>query len=131
MTAQNTTLAMPPGEVYLQQLALLREEMATAMLGISGNSLSVLEESLWKQQVLCVSLKRLLQMLQGAQIDSDCMARIRSATSALHSLNQTYEELVKQARSHTEVLYGLCVSYSNGSPQEDASGRGRLCSLKA
>lgn len=131
MALQPTWPASGPGEAYLQQLASLREEMASAMLAISGDSISVLEESLWRQQVLCVSLKRLLQQVQNAKVDSECMNRIRAATVALHRVNQTYAELITQVRSQSEVMYGLCLSYTTDSPHETPGRNGRLCSFEA
>lgn len=101
------------GELYLHQLEQLRHEMSTAMLAISGNSLRVFEESLWRQQVLCISLKRLLQSLQVATLDNGAMARIHSATEALYRLNQTYADLVQQSGRSTDLLYGLCRSYND------------------
>ena len=99
----------------VEQLASLRDEMSTAMLAISGDSIGILEESLWKQEVLCVSLKRLLQTIQGAGADAVSLIRIQNAMSALHQLNQTYANLVQQSRAQADVLYGLCQSYRNTS----------------
>ena len=118
-------------DAYIEQTTLLREEINAAMLAISGNSLQVLEESLWRQEVLCTSLRRLLQALQGEAIDSASMARIRSSTLALHQVNRTYANLVQQSRMQAEVLYGLCLSLKEASCGEILNRSVRLDRLEA
>lgn len=117
-------------EAYLEEVELLRDEISTAMLAISENTLEALEQSLWRQQVLCVSVKRLLESIHRTEIDSAAMTRVRSATTALHTLNQSYATLVQQSRSSADLLYSLCRSYRDASHREPGSDAHR-CSLEA
>ncbi len=128
---QQDRIADHEGEAYLQQLDLLRAEMSDAMLAISGNSLQALEESLWRQEVLCVSLKRLLQSLQQAQLDSSVMVRMRSAATALHTLNQSYAGLIQRSKSSADLFYGLCRSYNEASSREGGTNPGVSRSFEA
>ncbi len=118
-------------DLYFQQLEWLREEMHTAMLSISSNSLQVLESSLWKQEVLCVSLKHLVQSMQGSMLGGNAMVRVQSATMALSKLNETYADLVSQARSSSDLLYGLCLSYQQATHRGAHADLGNHCSLEA
>ena len=128
---QHNRLEAHDGKAYLRQLELLRAEMNDAILAISGNSLQALEESLWRQEVLCVSLKRLLQSLHDTRIDSAILVRMQSATTALHTVNQSYAGLIQRSRSSADLLYGLCRSYSEASSHEDGSTSGAFRSFEA
>ena len=72
-------------DLYLDQLEALREEITVAMLAISKNSIRVLDASLWRQEVLCVSLARLLEHVRGTAIDGKTMSRMQSATAAFNT----------------------------------------------
>ncbi len=113
VTEQHTQTQRSNGEAYLHQLGALHEEIHAAMLAISGNSLPELEQSLWRQEVLCVSLKHLTHSMGPASVEGSLMLRIQTATAALGQLNATYCKLVEQARSSTNVLYGLCRDYKD------------------
>ena len=115
----------------LQQLESLRTEIGQAMTAISGNSLQALEESLWRQEVLCVSLKRLMQTLPEGEAGSSAMIRIRSTTAALYALNQSYAGLVQQSKASSDLLYSLCLSYKDASSREVNGNAGTLCSFEA
>ena len=104
--------------VCLDQIDLLKGEINAAMLAIAGNALRPLQESLWRQEVLCVSLKRLLQLLRGTNCKPDAIDRIRAATAALHRLNQTYAIVIQQSSASTDILYNLCRSYKESSYNE-------------
>lgn len=116
---------------YLQQAMLLEGEMKAAMQAISSNSLQALEESLWRQEVLCVSLKRMLQTVQSAPADTEVMLRMRSASSALHTLNQTYAGLVQQSRLSTDLMLRLSLSYSDPALVESNANLSSRCCVEA
>ena len=113
VTEQHTQEQQSNGEAYLHQLDTLREEIHAAMVAISGNSLPGLEQSLWQQEVLCVSLKHLTNSMGQTSVEGPLVQRIQTATAALYQLNATYCKLVEQARSSTNVLYGLCRDYKD------------------
>ncbi len=129
MAAQDPKLPSS-GELYLEQLDVLREEIGSAMAAISGNSLGALEESLWRQEILCVSLTRLLQAASEGNLNGTALIRMRSTMTALHTLNKTYADLVEQAKSSNHLLYSLCSSYKDSGSRHTAE-TGLHCSLKA
>ena len=118
-------------DLYVQQLEFLREEMTRSMRAISGNSLQVLEESLWRQEVLCVSLQRLVRALGSGNAGSAAMARVRSATTDLHRLNQTYARLIQQSKASCDLMYGLCASYAESSLRDSPTSIGHPYPLEA
>jgi hypothetical protein len=110
------------GTAFLGEFDALREELNTAMLAISGNSLAALERSLWRQEVLCVSLQRLSQSLDPESMESPLMARIGKANAALHHLNESYTSLVQQSSHSAGLLHNLCRSYKDAaSPMLESS----------
>lgn len=103
------------GAAYLRQVEELRGEIEGAMQAISGNRLGLLEESLWRQQVLCTSLKHLSQSLSAKDAGGPLMGRIREASVRLAEVNRTYAYLVQQSAGSTELLLRLCRSYRDES----------------
>lgn len=128
MSAPHPAIQENAGEHCLQHLVSLEWELTSAISAIAGNALEPLEKSLWNQQVLCTGLKHLVQTLQTAPVDPSLMDAVRSSMSALHSLNQTYAELVRQARSQSQVLHALCDTYQQSQPRQAAGSR--ACSLE-
>lgn len=119
MSTQPSNTITPPGAsaaVYLEQTEALREEMQAAMLAIAGDRLHVLEESLWRQQVLCTSLKHLSHSLASDQVESSLMLRIRESSTALREVGRTYAALIQQSREHGDLLSRLCHSYRDAAP---------------
>ena len=118
---------------YLEQLETLRREMQAAMLAISSNQLTILEQSLWKQQVLCTSLKHLSHILASEEMESSLSRRIRESTTALHEVSRTYAALLKQASASGDLLLRLCHSYRDASPlpPPDVAVAPRLLSCEA
>ena len=114
----------------LAEIDSLGREISVAISAISGNSLRALEESLWRQEVLCTSLKQLLQTL-GRSTDSTTMIRMRSAMSDLHRLNQTYAVLVEQSRNSNDLLYALSRGYKTEFSHDVGNTTGYSCSLEA
>ena len=119
------------GQNYCQQLHSMRDEMSASMLAISSNSLHAFEESLRRQEVLCLSLTRLLQVVGGTEADTSALVSIRSATTALHRLNKTYSELVQQSRVSGELMYALCRSYTDSRIRDAREESHPRCSFEA
>ena len=104
-------------QAYSYQLETLREEIQVALSAISGNALGALQDSLWRQEVLCAGLNRLLHSLQETGVDLSALHRMRAATASLYALNQTYADLVQQSRESTDLMYALCQNYQKSSPR--------------
>ncbi len=118
-------------ELYLQQVEWLRGEIERAVQAISANTLQVLEESLWRQEVLCVSLQRVVRTMVGTSVNSATMARVRKATADLQHLNKTYSRLIQQSKASCDLMYGLCRSYSEHSAREVPTSTGAPYPLEA
>lgn len=110
------------GAAYLQHVEELRSEIEDAMRAISGNQLAVLEESLWRQQVLCTGLKHLSQTLAEEDAGGPLMERVREASTRLFEVNRAYAYLVQQSAGSTELLLRLTQSYGSG----DGTNRGGM-----
>ena len=99
------------GAAYLRQMDDLRDEIQSAMRAIAGNSLSVLEGSLWRQEVLCTSLRHLARTLGPDALSGPLTARLRDTSLALQELNRTYALLIQQSSQSADLLYRLCRGY--------------------
>lgn len=119
-----------PGEASLEHVEALRAEIHRAMAAVSGNALEAFEESLWRQEVLCVGLKHLLGAAHERDRSLTLQTRLRASMTALHQLNQSYAELLQQAQASNHLLYALCRSYGAHS-REPAPFTGTRCSLEA
>lgn len=91
----------------------LEHEVQEATGAIARNDLRDLEESLWRQETLCVRLKRLISALSPAALSSVSRAALREAASSLRAQSQIYEKLVVQSRRSTTILQHLCSLYRN------------------
>ena len=132
MTTTGVSLAefLEPGDQYLLQVALLREEISNATLAIAGNYIEALEECLWRQEVLCTSLKRLLQVIEENG-SSRAHAHMLDATADLHGVSLTFAAVIEQSRNHASVMQGLCRSYRDRFPSEPSLQQKHLDSWKA
>lgn len=114
MSTQATIAAQQPTPTavsYLDDTEALRGEIESAMGHIAGNRLPALEESLWRQQVLCTSLKHLSKALSLATIEPPLERRLREAGAALEQLNRSYSLLIQQSSQQNGLLLRLCRSY--------------------
>ena len=118
-----------PEDLCIQFAKELEEEIAAAILAIALDSMDVLEESLWKQQVLCATLRGQLDTLSHQGIDPGGLPHVVGAFSSLRNANRTYSSLVQQSRASTDLLLKLCLGYreADNSPHRDAV----LCALEA
>ena len=105
-----------PAASYLHEMEQLSDEIRSAMLAISGNQLSVFEASLWRQQVLCTSLKHLSQTFAPETVQPSLQQRLRETAAALLDLNRSYSLLVEQASQSSDLLYRLCRGYKDAAP---------------
>ena len=121
--ALSTTETHSTSAVYLRQMDELRDEIQSAMLAIAGNSLSVLEGSLWRQEVLCTSLKHLSRTLGPDALHGPLTARIHETSIALQELNRTYSLLIQQSSQSADLLYRLCRSYKDHSSSNPSALR--------
>ena len=106
---------------YLHDVEQLRGEIESAMLCVSGNRLAALEESLWRQQVLCTGLRHLSRSLATEAIERPLMGRIQQASAALDQLNRSYAQLIQQSSRDNSLLLGLCRSYQESAEQAASS----------
>lgn len=115
-------------ELYVHRLDELREEIGRAMAAISGNKLAALEESLWRQEVLCTGLKHICCTAEQAQPGPALAKELRKSLCALHNANRSYVELLRQAQVSNHLLYALCAAHAATLNPPNVAPR---CSLEA
>ena len=120
----------PAGELYVHRIDELRDEIRQAMAAISGNKLQALEESLWRQELLCTGLKHMVGTVQGTRPGTTLNTRLQASLAALHQVNQSYAELLRQAGASNHLLYALWESYSPHT-RERTNPAHTHCSLEA
>ena len=112
--------------LYQQQLQALAFEMRVAMQAIASNSLSTLEASVAKQEMLCHALLKLSARLQQESRPSDLgpsfpadpvEKRTAAAGKALRELNTQYASLLKHSGRSIALLSSLCRSYTGHFPE--------------
>jgi hypothetical protein len=128
---------------YLQHIEALTAEIKAGMEAIGSNALSTFEESVSKQQGLCMSLSQLTGQVslkqetgQGTKQDGALPRpasapdraltnRIRIAAELLLDLNQQYAALLKHSGESVRLFAGLCRSYTGHfqSPAEMGANR--------
>ena len=120
--------------VYLQQMQTLAFEMNAAMGAIAGNSIAELEESIAKQEMLCVRLAKMATAVQEelqtsteqplpAQMDSEVAMRIQAAGGAIRTLNMQYAALLKHSGRSVALLSALCRNHTGQEFQEACGAR--------
>jgi hypothetical protein len=109
----NSNPASKEQELCLQHLEALQREVKIAVSAIAHNSLPEFEQSLWRQEMLCAGLKRLLLAVRRSTREIDDLGRLQAAGGRLRTLNRTYEGLVRRATQSAAQLRGLCQLYTN------------------
>jgi len=107
---------------YLQQLQELAFEISVATDAIAANALTTLQESVAKQEMLCVSLATMASVFgDGArpseqpsalEADSGIELKIRTARQAIRELNLQYAALLKHSGKSIALLISLCRSHT-------------------
>ncbi|MDR3735504.1 MAG: hypothetical protein P4L10_08220 [Acidobacteriaceae bacterium] len=120
--------------VYLQQLQLLAAEIQVAMKAIASNALSVMEESVAKQEMLCAVLREKAKTIgDGLRSpvqriphcpDDTIEFRIMTTSAAIRELNLQYASLLKHSGRSIHLLASLCRSQA-GQIREDRGTRSK------
>lgn len=126
MMLQELKESLEIGDACLRDIRDLRTEMADAVNAIAENRLPKVEESLWRQEMLCASLRRSLLRLGRAAPSKDLLVRLRDAFAKLQSEAAGYESLVRQSSRTSSLLGDLCGLYAP-MPQQVRSSR--LCQI--
>ncbi len=113
MNTPDVHLLTGTDEVCIRQIHDLEEAIQSAILAVANDAVEELEDSLWKQQVLCSGLQRSLESITVGGVTPDLIERISRAMTTLHSANRTYAELVRQAQVSANLLLKLCNSYES------------------
>jgi hypothetical protein len=101
------------GAVSLQNVKDLQDELQAAISAVARNSLSDLELSLWRQEMLCAGLKRSLFVLRRSAPGKELLRRLRGESVSLQHMNRSYESLVQQSSRSMSLLQDLCSLYTN------------------
>jgi hypothetical protein len=102
-----------PGIACLRRLAELHSEMKAAIAAIASNSLSDLEHSLWRQEMICAGLKRSIFTLRRSALSAETLGNLRDVSHSLRELNRSYESLVQQSNRSAALLLDLCRLYTH------------------
>lgn len=121
-------LAKTTGKLFVHRIQEMREEIRRAMAAISSNELGALEESLWRQEVLCTGMKQLLRTARQAQPGPALATELRTSLRALYYVNLSYAELVRQSQASNHLIYALCAAHAAKSDRPAVTPR---CSLEA
>jgi len=101
------------GAAPLQVLKELRDELQAALSAVARNALPDLELSLWRQEMLCMGLKRSLFLLKRSVPGKEVLRHLRDASISLQNMNRSYESLVQQSNRSTSLLLDLCSLYKD------------------
>jgi hypothetical protein len=131
MTVEALQTRNDAAHAYHQQLQDLALELQNAITAITSNSISGLEESVAKQEMLCSSLSSLAKTLSNGvrsseqpllpSLDSDVSQKISSANRAIHDLNLQYASLLKHSGRSIALLSALCKSHTGQFPEARGS----------
>ena len=107
---------------YLQQLQSLASEISGAMEAISSNSLTALQESIARQEMLCAQVATAARAFDQpgqslAPAEAPMESKIHAARGAILELNLQYGALLKHAGRTIAILLSLCRSHT-GRTQE-------------
>lgn len=102
----------------------LEQQIQAATRAIARNRLGELEESLWRQEMLCGRLKRSISAIRPPTSNVASVGFLRDAASRLKEQAQIYERLVTQSSRSTAILQHLCSLYRNAAqhPQRSIYG---------
>ena len=109
-----------PGAVYLEELETLALEISAAMDAIAANALSRFQDSVAKQEMLCVSLLQITkaagkgsrpikEVLRSDDLEVD--RKLQAASEAIRKLNLRYAALLKHSGRSIALLAALCKSH--------------------
>lgn len=126
----NTLAIQTPDELaasYLQQLQELALEISVATDAIAANALTRLQESVAKQEMLCISLATMAnafgdgsaasEKLVTQLSDTTIKSKIRSGRRAVVELNLQYAALLKHSGKSISLLISLCRSHTGRSQE--------------
>jgi hypothetical protein len=130
LMAETRIRIIPAGE-HLELLRALAIELDRAMEAIAQNNLRELEDSIARQQSLCILLSNSSQRIEedsrppagdAQPMEPEIKRQIGAATGELKKLNQRYSILLKHS-SRSAAMMALLFSSYRGQIKE-ASGQG-------
>lgn len=107
------TAQMDPRNDALMQIEQLVAELQLVMSAAARNSVGEVEQSLWRQEMLCVALQRAIDQLICAPRCAADIGALRAAGAQLKLLNRAYGSLVQQGRRSVVPLLKLCHLYGS------------------
>lgn len=107
--------------MFVKLLGALEQEIQEGTIAIARNRLADLEESLWRQEAICVKLKQSIGTIHLDMLNAGSHAQLREVASLLKTRSQIYEKLVAQSSRSNAILQHLCSLYRNAARN---AGRG-------
>lgn len=102
-------------ETCVQLLQNLQQEIQTSVGAVSQNNLREFELSLWRQEMVCSNLRRLLAADDTLATDSKSAGTLHDAAIELKFQTDVFARLVERCRRSTAILQDLCSLYGNAS----------------
>lgn len=102
-------------ETCVRLLQGLQHEIQTSVGAVSRNNLRAFELSLWRQEMVCSNLKRLLKAGNTRAADATSARALNKAAIALKVQADVYARLVDRCSRSTAILRDLCSLYANAS----------------
>jgi hypothetical protein len=97
---------------HIARVHALCSEVQTSILALEKNNVTLLEQSLAKQEALCNQIAILkAKSAEGKPIDARSAAEIRHAYMALAQKNRTYASLLKRSSRTVNLLAGFYRCY--------------------
>jgi hypothetical protein len=102
-------------ETCVQLLQNLQHEIQTSVGALSRNNLREFELSLWRQEMVCSNLRRLLASGDILAADGKSVSTFNDAAIELKLQADVFARLVERCRRSTAILQDLCSLYGNAS----------------
>jgi hypothetical protein len=92
----------------LQLIVNLQAEVKASIGAVARNALAELELSLWKQEMSCAAVKRVLASNLGRNCEREIAATIRKELNTLLALARNYDSVVQRASQSNALLMDVC-----------------------
>ena len=100
---------------HIARVHALCSEVQASILALEENNVALLEQSLTKQESLCIQIAALkAKSAEFKPINARSAAEIRHAYMALAQKNRTYAALLKRSNRTVNLLSGLYRCYGAG-----------------
>ena len=116
----SSTIEIEPAPDFAETLAALRDEISFAIKCISRDALGEFERSLWRQEMLCQRIKRVIGPSSFSRGSGETRQLVGEMCTELKNQSEVYAAVMHKCRSSRSFLWDLCCLYA-GSRGHSAS----------